>query len=113
MGSVKPEAFATLFNLMEEAFKENKELVFFVSENKRPDSKAKATLAVTISQKPQNSGYGNRSGGSPFGAQPAAPAPASPVVSGFTQRSRPAPKVTKENPPKDELESFLESFDKE
>ena len=101
---------------MEEAFKEGKELVFFVSENKRPDSKAKATLAVTISQKPQNSGYGNRGGSNsgPFvqPTQPAAPA-ASPQ--GFVQASRrPVAKVqAKENPPKDELESFLESFDKE
>lgn len=102
---------------MEEAFKEGKELVFFVSENKRPDSKAKATLAVTISQKPQNSGYGNRGGGnsgSPFTApaQPAAPAPTPSFVQPRT-RTGSTKATVRENPPKDELESFLESFDKE
>jgi hypothetical protein len=119
MGSITPDAFGTLGQLMDECAEKGVELLFFVGQEKNENAKNKLRLFVTVGNpKPapqRQGGWGNRGASSSRG--PAATS----GVGNAPQRTvgRPAGRGgfqvptdrAVNNPPKDPLDKFLEDAD--
>jgi len=116
-GSISPDAFNTLFAMMQDANSKGVDLVFVVSgpgQNAGPDSKMKGRLSVVVGRPKQQFSAPQAAPAGPFGGRPVAgpiPAPGSAVptptpAQGFAFGATQAAS----NPPPDELEKFLEGF---
>lgn len=110
VGSVTPDTFNTIQALMEDAYEKGVGLVFFVGKEKNPEAKSKARLYVAIDRPKeefQTRKQPRYSRG--FGAAKVAP-DAQTTPAPAKEFGKAAPGV--ENPPADDLDGFLESFDK-
>lgn len=118
VGSIGPDAFNTLFQVMKECNDKGVELVFIVSgpgQNQGENSRVAGRLSVVVGS-PRPEGRGQRGGpaAGPFGGSPArttepvSAAPAKSAAGGNPFAAGVGAKAN--NPPKDELESFLEGF---
>src|SRR3989475_193383 len=116
VGGIKPDSFNTLFNVMKECHDKGVEMVFCVS---GPGDKAPANMKGRLSVfvgKPQNERQAaapKAQASGPFSPVPTAePAPVPVTKPGAYDK--PAPGFSfgtpANQPPKDELESFLEGF---
>ena len=106
VGYLKPEAFETLYKMMSEAWEKKVDLVFYVApENnpKLPNMSARLSLAIGTPRHSKGGGFvgGGSTASSPFSNKLSAP-------SGPSFGSGKSP----DNPPKDDIEDFLESYNK-
>ena len=113
VGGIKPDSFNTLFNVMKECHDKGVEMVFVVSGpgDKAPEN-MKGRLSVIVG-KPDNrqAAAPKAQASGPFGAGigTTAPAPA-PQTSAAPVKTEFSFGTPANQPPKDELESFLEGF---
>lgn len=126
VGSIKPEAFPTIIQMMEDCEAAGTELVMFVAETTEPGAKTAARLSATVGkpreQASSGGGYGNKGGyRGRGGVQSQRRAPA---ASGYGREIQPrhaaksaggglfggSAASTKQNPPEDPLDSFLEDI---
>jgi hypothetical protein len=116
VGSIKPDAFNTLFKLMQEAHSKGVDLMFIASPDKQ--NQGRAVLYVAPSNK---ASQGGQAAPGPFGApapqqqfqapvqtqvQPSIAATATPFAMGGAASTQ----GNISNPPKDEIDSLLESL---
>ncbi len=124
VGSIKPEAFNTVFKVMQDAHAKGVDLMFILSPDKRNPNNG--VLSIGASNRQSNSGGGFGGQQTPFGPQVTAPAPtqytqppaqfATPVPQSQNAAMTAAPFGAQAgvsnptNPPKDEIDDLLESL---
>lgn len=121
VGSISPDAFQVIADVMDECAQKDVELMFFIADedrdsNGKPNPRTAGRLYITVGKakqerlQPQRKQWGNR------GQRQAGGGYAAPQHTAQNERAAPTPRrefgsKKSNNPPKDELEEFLAKFD--